>query len=164
MAVFRDSMPVFLVAKCMKTMRVWLQILPPKMGLPKSGMTVLRAAARARADRAMVADEMDAAAATREAAGEAAIASAFARAMAADKAHSDRRLVAVANAVALAEYVTNLFVSLTHRHSLHVDDIPCGEGRGDCAAHTHECMHACMHALPIWWTPFTTGALSSPAA
>ena len=67
-------------------------------------MTVLRAAARARADKAMVADEMDAAAAAREAAGEAAIASAFARAMAADQAHSDRRLVAVANAVQLAEY------------------------------------------------------------
>ena len=77
--------------------------MPPKMGLPKSGMTVLRAAARARADRAMVADEMDAEAVAREAAGEAAIASAFARAMAADDAHNDRRLVAVANAVALSE-------------------------------------------------------------
>lgn len=82
---------------------VCVQILPPKMGLPKSGMTVLRAAARARADRAMVADEMDAEAVAREAAGEAAIASAFARAMAADDAHNDRRLVAVANAVALSE-------------------------------------------------------------
>ena len=51
----------------------------------------------------LVADEMDAEAVAREAAGEAAIASAFARAMAADDAHNDRRLVAVANAVALSE-------------------------------------------------------------
>lgn len=100
-SLYRQLISHLVIGKCLCD--VVVQILPPKMGLPKSGMTVLRAAARARADRAMVADEMDAEAVAREAAGEAAIASAFARAMAADDAHNDRRLVAVANAVALSE-------------------------------------------------------------
>lgn len=78
-------------------------VLPPMRGLPNSATAVLRAAARATAGRSVVSDEMDAAALTREAAGEADVAAAFARAMATDKAHQDRTLVAVANAVTLAQ-------------------------------------------------------------
>ena len=77
-------------------------------GLPNSATAVLRAAARANAGRAVVSDEMDAAALTREAAGEADVAAAFARAMATDNAHQDRTLVAVANAVTLAQCAFHL--------------------------------------------------------